>query len=330
MRRRDFINAVAGVMALRPLAARAQQQPKLPVIGYLSTGSPEADAAPFLAGFRKGLDEMSFVEGKNVLIEYRWANFRYERLSAMAADLAQRSVAVIAAIGGTPTGLAAKAATSIVPIVFYLGIDPVKFGLVASLNRPGGNVTGIAALQAELVAKRIQFLHELVPKARVAALLANPDNPYTEPEARAVQDAAHSLGLGELQILRASSASEIDAVFQRLPQLHVDALIVSADLFLLSQQKRIVAAATQYNLPTMYPWREYVTAGGMVSYGPSLFEAYRLVGVYTGKILRGAPPAELPVEQASKMNLVINLKATKAFKVSVPITVLGRADEVIE
>ena len=329
MRRRDFINAVVGVMALRPFAARAQQ-PKLPVIGYLSTGSPEADATPFLAGFRKGLDEMSFVEGKNVLIEYRWANFRYERLSAMAADLAQRSVAVIAAIGGTPTGLAAKAATSIVPIVFYLGIDPVKFGLVASLNRPGGNVTGIAALQAELVAKRIQFLHELVPKARIAALLANPDNPYTKPEARAVQDAAHSLGLGEPQILRASSASEIDAVFQRLPQLHVDALIVSADLFLLSQQKRIVAAATQYNLPTMYPWREYVTAGGMVSYGPSLFEAYRLVGVYTGKILRGAPPADLPVEQEGKVDLVINLKATKAFQVSVPIPVVGRADEVIE
>jgi putative ABC transport system substrate-binding protein len=226
VRRRDFINAVARVAAVWPLAARAQQQPKLPVVGYLSTGSPEADATPFLAAFRKGLGEMSFVEGKNVAIEYRWANFRYERLSAMAADLAQRSVAVIAAIGGTPTGLAAKAATSTVPIVFYLGIDPVKFGLVASLNHPGGNVTGIAALQAELVVKRIQFLHELVPKATVAALLANPDNPYTEPEVRAVQDAAHSLGLGELQILRASSASEIDAVFQRLPQLHVDALIV--------------------------------------------------------------------------------------------------------
>jgi putative tryptophan/tyrosine transport system substrate-binding protein len=301
MRRREFITLLSSAAAAWPLAARAQQQPKLPVVGYLSTGSPEADATPFLAAFRKGLGEMSFVEGKNVIIEYRWANFRYEQLSAMAADLAQRSVAVIAAIGGTPTGLAAKAATSTVPIVFYLGIDPVKFGLVASLNHPGGNVTGIAALQAELVAKRIQFLHELVPKATVAALLANPDNPYTEPEARAVQDAAHSLGLGELQILRASSASEIDATFQRLSQLHVDALIVSADLFLLSQQKRIVAAATQYNLPTMYPWREYVTAGGMVSYGPSLFEAYRLVGVHKGKILRGAPPAELPVEQESKV-----------------------------
>ena len=179
------------------------------------------------------------------------------------------------------------------------------------------------------MAKRIEFLHELVPRATVAALLANPDNPYAEPEARAVQDAAHSLGLGELQILRASSASQIDDAFQRLPQLHVDTLIVSADLFLLSQHKQIVAAAAQCNLPTMYPWREYVT-GGMVSYGPSLFEAYRLVGVYTGKILRGAPPAELPVEQASKVDLVINLKATKAFQVSVPITVMGRADEVIE
>jgi putative ABC transport system substrate-binding protein len=199
MRRRDFIKGIVGLTGVRPLATRAQ--PALPVVGYLSTGSLEADATPFLAAFRKGLGEMSFVEGKNVAIEYRWANFHYDRLSTMAADLAQRSVAVIAAIGGTPTGLAAKA-TSIVPIVFYLGIDPVKFGLVASLNRPSGNVTGIAALQAELVAKRIQFLHELVPKARVAALLANPDNPYTEPEARAVQDAAHSLGLNELQILR--------------------------------------------------------------------------------------------------------------------------------
>ena len=310
-------------------AAQAQQS-GLPVVGYLSTGSPETDATPFLAAFRKGLGEMGFVEGKNVAFEYRWANFRYERLPAMAAELAQRSVAVIAAIGGTPTGLAAKAATSTVPVVFYLGIDPVKFGLVASLNRPGGNITGIAALQAELVAKRIELLHELVPKAKVAALLVNPDNPYTEPEARAVQEAARSLRLGELQILRASSGSEIDAAFGKLPQLHVDALIVSADLFLLSQHRQIVERATQQTLPTMYPWREYVSGGGLVSYGPSLFEAYRLVGVYTGKILRGAPPADLPVEQASKVDLVINLKATKAFHVSVPITVMGRADEVIE
>ena len=197
-------------------------------------------------------------------------------------------------------------------------VDPVKFGLVASLNRPGGNITGIAALQAELVAKRIELLHELVPKAKVAALLVNPDNPYTEPEARAVQEAARSLRLGELQILRASSGSEIDAAFGKLPQLHVDALIVSADLFLLSQHRQIVERATQQTLPTMYPWREYVSGGGLVSYGPSLFEAYRLVGVYTGKILRGAPPADLPVEQASKVDLVINLKATKAFHVSVP------------
>ena len=328
MKRREFITLFGGATAW-PLVAHAQQS-ILPVVGYLSAGSPEADAISVLAAFRKGLSEMSFVEGKNVVIEYRWANFRYEQLSAMAADLAHRSVAVIVAIGGTPPGLAAKAATSTVPIVFYLGIDPVKFGLVASLNHPGGNVTGIAALQAEVVAKRIEFLHEMVPKATAAALLVNPDNPYTEPEARAVQDAARSLGLGELQILRANSAPEIDAAFQRLSQLHVDTLIVSADLFLLSQYKQIVAAAAQQNLPTMYPWRDYVSAGGMVSYGPSLSEAYRLVGVYAGKILRGAPPAELPVEQQSKMNLVINLGATKALQVSVPIPVMGRADEVIE
>jgi putative tryptophan/tyrosine transport system substrate-binding protein len=268
MRRRDLAKVFAGA-AVWPIAARAQQ-PAMPVVGYLSTGSPEADATPFLAPFRSGLGQMSFVEGKNVVIEYRWVNFRYERLSAMAAELAQRSVAVIAAVGGTPTGLAAKAATSTVPIVFYVGVDPVKFGLVASLNHPGGNVTGVVGAPAELIAKRMQFLHELVPKATVAAMLANPDNPYTEPEASAVQDAAHSLGLGELKILQASSVSEIDAVFQRLPELHVDALIVSADFFLLSQHKQIVAAAAQQNLPAMYPWREYVSAGGMVSYGPNV------------------------------------------------------------
>ena len=327
MRRRAFITLFGGAAAW-PLVAHAQQ-PKLPVVGYLSTGSPEADATS-LAAFRQGLGDMSFVEGQNVVIEYRWANFRYERLSVMAADLAQRSVAVIAAIGGTPTGLAAKAATATVPIVFWLGIDPVKFGLVASLNHPGGNVTGIVGAPAELIAKRIQFLHELAPKATVVAMLANPENPYTEPEARAVQDAAHSLGLGELQILRASSTSEIDGIFQRLPQLHVDALIVSADLFLLSQHKQIAAAAARQNLPTMYPWPEYVSAGGMVSYGPNPSEAYRLVGVYAGKILRGTPPADLPVEQQDKMDLVINLRAIKALQVSVPIPVMGRADEVIE
>jgi putative tryptophan/tyrosine transport system substrate-binding protein len=328
MRRRDFVTLLGSVAAW-PLATQAQQLAP-PVVGYLSTGSPEADATPFLAAFRKGLGEMGFIEGKNVAFEYRWANFHYERLPAMAAELAQRSVAVIAAIGGTPTGLAAKAATATVPVVFYLGIDPVKFGLVASLNRPGGNITGIAALQAELVAKRIELLHELVPKAKVAALLVNPDNPYTGPEARAVQEAARSLGLGDLQILRANSGSEIDAAFGKLAQLHVGALIVSADLFLLSQHRQIVERAAQQIMPTMYPWREYVSGGGLVSYGPSLFEAYRMVGVYTGKILRGAPPADLPVEQASKVDLVINLEATKTFKVSVPITVMGRADEVIE
>ncbi len=327
MRRREFIR-ILGCVAVTPLAARAQSA--LPVIGYLSTGSPEADATPFLAAFRKGLGDMSFVEGQNVVIEYRWANFHYDRLSAMATDLAQRSVAVIATIGGTPTGLAAKAATSTVPIVFYLGIDPVKFGLVASLNRPGGNATGVAALQAELVAKRIQLLHEMVPRAALPALLVNPDNPYTDAETRAVQAGAGSLGLRELQVLRASNPTEIDAALEKLAQFRIDTLIVSADLFLLSRHKQIVAGAAHHSVPTMYPWREYVTAGGLMSYGPSLFEAYRLVGVYTGKILRGAPPADLPVEQASKVDLVINLKTAKTFELAIPIAIMGRADEVIE
>jgi len=329
MRRRDFLGIAGGAAAAWPLAARAQQA-ATPVVGYLSTGTPEADAIPFLAAFRQGLGAFGYIEGINVAVEYRWAEFRYERLAGMAANLAQRPVAVIAAIGGTPTALAAKAVTTTVPIVFYLGIDPIKFGLVASLNRPGGNITGIAALQAELVAKRIELLREMIPKATNFALLVNPDNPYTDSETHAVLEAARSLGVKLPRVLRASNATEIDNAFASLTEYKVDALILSADLFLLSRREQIVPLSARQTLPTMYPWQEYATTGGLMSYGPSLFDAYRLVGIYTAKILKGVKPGDLPVEQAAKVNLTINLKTARAFGLDFPLTFLGRADDVIE
>jgi putative ABC transport system substrate-binding protein len=304
------------------------QQPAMPVIGCLSTGSPESDAV-HLAAFRQGLGEIGYVEGQNVTIEYRWAEFQYERLSAMAADLVRRPVTAIAAIGGTPPALAAKAATSTIPIVFYVGIDPIEFDLVASLNRPGRNMTGVAALQHELVAKRFELLHELVPKAAVVAVLVNPTNSYTESETRAAHDGARSLGL-QLHFLRASTVSDIDAVFETLDELRAGALLIGADLFLFNRRNQLVALAAQHALPAIYGWREYATAGGLMSYGTSLADAYRLVGVYAGRILKGAQPADLPVQQAVKVEFVINLKTAVALGLTFPITLLGRADEVIE
>ena len=326
MRRRDFIRVVAGSAAVWPLVARAQQ-PAIPVIGYLSYTSAEDEAAAFLPAFRQGLREIGYVEGQNVTIEYRWAEFQYERLAPMAADLVRHSVTAIAALGGTPPALVAKAATSTIPIVFQVGINPVEFGLVTSLSRPGGNMTGIAALQGELVAKRIEMLHEMAPKASVVALLVNPNNRYTETETRILQDGAHSLGL-ELHVVRASTPSEIDRAFGALADLRVDALLVSADLFLLGRHKQVVALTAA--LPAMCPWREFVAAGSLMSYGPSLSDAYRAQGIYIGRILKGAKPADLPVEQSTKFELVINLKTAKILGLVVPITLSGRADDVIE
>jgi ABC-type uncharacterized transport system substrate-binding protein len=327
MRRRTFIRLLGGA-ATWPFAARAQQ-PAVPVIGCLSYTSSEYDTASLLPAFRQGLRQIGYVEGQNVTIEYRWAEFQLERLAPMAAELVRYPVTAIAALGGTPPALVAKAATSTIPIVFYIGIDPVEFGLVASLNRPGGNMTGIAALQGELVAKRIELLHEMAPKAAVVALLVNPNNRYTETETRVLQDGAHSLGL-ELHVVRASTTNEINTAFGTLAELRPGALLVSADLFLLSRQKQLVALAARHELPTMCPWREYVAAGGLMSYGPSLSDAYRLVGVYIGRILKGAKPADLPVEQSTKFELVINLKTAKTLGLIFPITLSGRADEVIE
>jgi putative ABC transport system substrate-binding protein len=269
--RRGLLAALGGAVAAWPLATRAQQA-AMPVIGYLSYTSSEYDAALSLPAFRLGLRETGYVEGQNVTIEYRWAEFQYERLALMAADLVRRPVTAIAALGGTPPALAAKAATSTIPIVFSVGIDPVEFGLVTSLNHPGGNMTGFAALQGELVAKRIEVLHEMVPKTAVVALLVNPNNRYTETETRVLQDAAHSLGL-ELHVVRASTTSGIDTAFEAAVALQPGVLLVSADLFLLSQHKQILALAAQHALPAMYPWREYVAAGGLLSYGPSLSDA---------------------------------------------------------
>jgi putative ABC transport system substrate-binding protein len=328
MRRRDFIALIGNTAVAWPLAARAQQT-AMPVIGYLTTGSPQSDAVTFLPAFRKGLGEIGYVEGQNVAIEYRWCEFQYERLPSMVADLVQRRVNAIAAIGGTPPALVAKAATSSIPIVFYLGIDPVQSGLVASLNRPGGNITGVAALQADLIAKRIELLHELVPKAADVALLVNPSNRYTDTETQVLNGSAHYLGL-QLRVLRATNANEIDVAFGTLIGSRADALLVSADLFLLSQHKQIAELTARHAMPAMYPWRDYVAAGGLMCYGPSLFDAYHLVGVYVGNILKGAKPADMPVEQTTKVEFVINLNTAKKLGLSFPITLLGRADEVIE
>jgi putative tryptophan/tyrosine transport system substrate-binding protein len=324
MRRREFITIFGGSAAAWPLTARAQQA--MPVIGYLSTGSRESDLVN-LAAFRRGLGEIGYVEGQNVMIECRWAESHNDRLSAMADDLVRRPVAAIAAIGGTPPALAAKAATSTIPVVFYVGIDPVEFGLVASLNRPGGNMTGVVS--HELVAKRIEVLHELVPKAAVVAVLVNPTNSYTESEMRAANEGARSLGL-RLHFLRASTVSEIDAVLGTLDEIRAGTLLISADLFLFARRQQIVALAAQHGLPAIYAWRECATAGGLMSYGTSPIEAYRLVGVYAGRILKGAQPADLPVQQNEKVEFVINVKTANALGLTFPISLLGRADEVIE
>ena len=327
MRRREFITLVGGAVIVGPSVARGQTS--LPVVGYLSTGTPKPDAEPYLIPFRQGLNALGYIEDRNVTIEYRWAEFRNERLQDLAADLIGRSVKVIATIGGTPPAIAAKAMTSTVPIVFYSGIDPVKSGFVASLNRPGGNLTGIAALQAQLIAKRIELLSETVRKAQIVTLLVNPTNRYTDTETEILLGGARSLNL-QLNVVRATSVADFDAAFKEIKDRRTEALLVSADLFLHAQREKLVSLANSYGVPTIYPWREYVTAGGMMSYGPSLLEASRLIGTYSGKILRGASPAELPVEQHTKVEFVINLKTAKMLGFAFSIPLLGRADEVIE
>jgi putative tryptophan/tyrosine transport system substrate-binding protein len=325
MRRRILMTVLASAAAY-PLLAGAQQK-AMPVVGYLSDASP-GPYAPFVAAFHRGLTETGYVEGQNVAIEYRWAEGRYDRMPALAADLVGRTVDVIAA-GGDTAVLAAKSATSTIPIVFFSGSDPADRGLVASLARPGGNVTGVTFMTGELMPKRLELLTELVPQARVIALLVNSNKQGDEPMMRDVQEAARAKGV-QLHILKAGTDSEIDAAFASLVQLHAGGLVVSPDAFFGSRRDQLVALASRHAVPAIYEWREFAAAGGLISYGSSLTDTWRQVGIYAGKILKGAKPADLPVQRPTIFELVINLKAAKALGLTVPPSILARADEVIE
>jgi putative ABC transport system substrate-binding protein len=326
MRRRELVLLMGAAMTA-PRVLRAQQK-AMPVIGWLSSGSP-GPFAPFVAAFQQGLSETGYVEGQTVAIEYRWAEGRYDRLPALAADLVGRKVELIATSGGTSPALAAKSATSTIPIVFETGANPVERGLVASLARPGGNLTGFAILTAELMPKRFELLSEMVPQAKMIALLANPNNLSAERMMRDVQEAAHAKGV-QLQILKAGAENEFEAAFAALVQLHAGALLVGNDPFFFSRREELVALAARHAVPTMYEWREFVEAGGLISYGTSFAAVNRQVGVYAGRILKGAKPADLPVQQPTRFELVINLNTAKALGLTVPHSILARADEVIE
>jgi putative ABC transport system substrate-binding protein len=300
----------------------------MPVIGFLNSASPGPFAAR-VAAFHQGLNEAGYVEGRNVAIEYRWAEGQYDRLPELAADLVRRQVTVIAATGGIPSALAAKAATSTIPMVFVAGSDPVEFGIVANLNRPGGNVTGMTAFTSELMPKRLELLREMVPTAKIIALLVNPTNPNAESLSRNVEAAARTLGL-QIHILQASTVSDIDAVFGTLAQLRAGALVIGTDTLFDSQSERLGTMAVRHAVPAIYQNREFVAAGGLISYGGSLVDAYRKAGIYTGRVLKGEKPADLPVQQSTNVELFINLKTAKALSLTVPATLLSSADEVIE
>jgi len=326
MRRREFITLLGGGAVAWPLAARAQQ-PAMPVIGYLNNGSPESDASR-LTGLRRGLNEIGYVEGRNFVVEYRWAGNQADRLPALAADLVQLRVTVIVAAGLLPA-LAAKAATTSIPIVFSVAADPVQLGLVASLNRPGGNLTGTNSLIGELGAKGLAVLHELMPSIATIGFLENPNNPVSGLMRRDVLAAAPVVGL-KVQILKAGTDREIDAAFVSLVQAQTGALLVGNDPLFNSRIEQLVALAARHAIPTMYSWREFVVADGLISYGLSLIENYRQTGLYTGRILKGEKPVDMPVMQTTKLELAINLKTAKALGLDVPPSLLSIADEVIE
>jgi putative ABC transport system substrate-binding protein len=325
-KRREFIALLGGAAAAWPLAARSQQS-AMPVIGFLRPYSIER-SMHLMTAFRQGLKEAGYTEGQNVVIEYRSAEGQYDRLTELATDLVQRRVQVIIATGGSGPALAAKSATSTIPIVFT-GEDPVKAGLVASLNQPGGNATGVSTLSADIGSKRLGLLHELVPNATTIAVLNNPKFPGGANHLQEVQSAARSLGL-QMRVLNAVNEGEIDAAFVAMARERPDALLQNPDPFMTSRRDQIVTLANHYKLPALYQWREFADVGGLASYGPSHTEPYRLVGIYTGRILKGAKPSDLPVVQSAKFELVINLRTAKSLGIEIPPTLLARADEVIE
>jgi putative tryptophan/tyrosine transport system substrate-binding protein len=327
MQRREFITLIGGAAVTWPLAAGAQQ-PAMPVVGFLGAGSRESDAYR-AAAVRKGLIETGFVEGRNVAFEYRWAEDQYERLPALAADLVRREVAVFVAIGGITSAIAAKSATATIPIVFEIGGDPIGMGLVASLNRPGGNITGVSFLTGTLVAKQFEILHETVPKTALIGFLVNPANPDADNETKSARAAAGSVGQ-KIAIVQARKDSELETAFATLVQQRAGALVICADPFFNNQRDKLVELAARQKMPAIHSLREYAAAGGLMSYGTSITEAHRLVGLYAGRILKGEKPADLPVQQSTKVELVINLKTAKALGLTVPPQIVARADEVIE
>jgi putative ABC transport system substrate-binding protein len=327
VRRREFITLLGGAAATFPLRVRAQQQ-AIPVVGFLNATSPNA-WKPYLDAFRQGLNDAGYVEGRTVAIEYRWAEGQYERLPLLATDLVRRNVTLIVATGGSAAALAAKAATNTIPIVFTMGADPVKLGLVASLNRPGGNATGVNMFVSQMEGKRLGLLRELVPTAALIAVLLNPNSPPAATQLKDVQEAARALGQ-QIHILHAGSEAELEAAFETTRQVGAGALLVAADPFFNSQRTYIVALAARHALPAMYEQREPALAGGLMSYGTNLSEGYRQVGIYAGRILKGEKPADLPVMQSTKFEFVINLTTAKALGIVVPPMLSARADEIIE
>jgi putative tryptophan/tyrosine transport system substrate-binding protein len=326
MRRREFISLLGGAAAAWPLSARAQQSP-MPVVGFLN-GATATGWAPFVAAFRQGLNETGYIEGKNVAIEYRFAEGEYDRLPAMAADLVHRRVSVIAATT-TPAALAAKAATTTVPVVFTTTGDPVQMGLVASLSRPGGNITGVTRLNVEIAPKLLELMHELVPTATRIVLLVNPTGPNAETLSKEIGAAARALGL-EVPVLHATTERDFDKVFSTFAQLSAGALVIGTDPFFTTRSQQLAALTLRSGVPAIYSTRAFATSGGLMCYGGSITDVYRLAGGYAARILRGEKPADLPVQQSAKVELVINLKTAKTLGITVPNTIIGRADEVIE